>query len=190
MAIRKPSMSAQQARHLAKVRNAALNNDLPLDRIDIETKDALTKLAPPTTLAQTSALTQPTSRQSTEDEKQPAVQVFLSAPLPAKGVSSSFDFLSRQYSPAKALRMVLRRALDDYEALLEAGGFEAQPAEYPVETASARVPTIQTSRIMRTVLLDRARAYFDPLDFESNRAFGRKLACAALAAFFAAEARR
>jgi hypothetical protein len=40
------------------------------------------------------------------------------------------------------------------------------------------------------MLLNRARAYFDPLGFESNRAFGRKLACAALAAFFAAEAKR
>lgn len=188
MAIRKPSLSVQEARHLAKTRNAALDSDLPSPPL-------ATKL---NTSQETSASTPPAQSGSSmrattsllDGEHDPTTQVFLSAPLPSAGVSKSFDFLSKQYPPDKALRMILRRALDDYEAALEAARFDTLPANYTVQNASAKVAIIQTSRMMPITLLKRARAHFDPLGFESDRAFGRKLACAALAAFFAAEVKR
>lgn len=186
MAIRKPNLSVHEARHLSQARNAALDNDSPLPSIDqrIPAKPSRPSVSqsPPIATRQSS--------NTSDIEKVSTTQVFLSAPLPAGGVSRSFDYLSKQYSPAKALRMVLRRALDEYEHLLEMGGFEQLPGDYPVHTGSSKVPTIQTSRIMPITLLKRARAYFDPLGFESDRAFGRKLACAALAAFFASEMKR
>ena len=79
--------------------------------------------------------------------------------------------------------MILRRALDDYEDRLSDGSFTALPETYPV----AGHTMIQTSRIMPQELADLARLHFDPLGFESARAFGLKLATAALAAFFANE---
>jgi hypothetical protein len=112
------------------------------------------------------------------------IQVFLSAALPARGVSKSFELLCRHYAPAKSLQMILRRALDDYEVILENGDLDNLPETY-VEAASPEVcGIIQTSRIMPKRLVETARAYFDPLGFESDRAFGRKLASAALAIFF------
>ena len=182
MGIRKPNLSVKEARHLAIARNAALDNDQPLspinsvDMADTENSDA-------------KALEFGSDMAGAEN-LEPTTQVFLSAPIPADNVSRSFDFLSRQYSSEKALRMVLRRALDNYETLLENGTFQAQPLEYSVQVDASRAGTIQTSRIMPVQLLNRARAFFDPLGFESNRAFGRKLASAALAAFFVLEDKR
>lgn len=191
MVIRKPNLSVQEARQLSKARNAALDNDLPFKPIEQQAKSGTARLAsevantPPA--PRTAARPPVDSNESVDDA---TVQVFLSAPLPANGISRSFDYLSKQYAPSKALRMVLRRALDDYEEHLENGGYEAFPTEYDVSSSSPKIQTIQTSRIMPVVLLRRARAYFDPLGFESERAFGRKLASAALAAFFASEAKR
>lgn len=115
---------------------------------------------------------------------EPKIQVFVSAPLPASGVSASFDALSRRYPCAKTLQMILRRALDAYELRLEDGSCRTLPQAYPIAGA---VEIVQTSRMMPVRLVEIARAHFDPLGFESARAFGRKLACAALAAFFEAE---
>lgn len=175
MAIRKPNLSVKEARHLAATRNAALEGNEPLTPLPAPNDDANIP---------------PAAKPILDNAKEPATQVFLSAPVPAAGVSKSFDFLSRQYPPEKALRMVLRRALDNYELLLENGKFQEQPLDYAVEETSPGARTIQTSRMMRIFLLTRARAFFDPLGFESDRAFGRKLASAALAAFFASEPRR
>lgn len=188
MAIRKPSLSVQEARHLAKTRNAALDNDLPLPPLapELNTSQETSAATP----APQSGSGMRLSTSLLDGGNEPTTQVFLSAPLPSVGVSKSFDFLSKQYPPDKALRMILRRALDDYEAALEEGRFNSLPASYPVQNASAKVPIIQTSRMMPVALIKRARAHFDPLGFESDRAFGRKLACAALAAFFAREANR
>jgi len=116
------------------------------------------------------------------------IQVFLSAALPARGVSKSFERLCRQYAPAKSLQMILRRALDDYEVLLENGDLDNLPETYTEAVAPEVCGIIQTSRIMPTRLIERARAHFDPLGFESDRAFGRKLASAALAIFFEIQA--
>jgi hypothetical protein len=116
------------------------------------------------------------------------IQVFLSAALPARGVSKSFERLCRQYAPAKSLQMILRRALDDYEVLLENGDLDNLPEIYTEAVAPEVCGIIQTSRIMPLRLIERARAHFDPLGFESDRAFGRKLASAALAIFFEIQA--
>ncbi|MEI2387429.1 VirC2 family conjugal transfer protein [Breoghania sp. JC706] len=132
------------------------------------------------------------------------IQVFLSAPLPAPGASRSFDLLTRTHPPARALQMILRRALDLYEARLEDGTFTTLAREYPTlcggqdgkmaECGRGTAPggeiegeTVHTSRMMARRLVAIARAHFDPLGFESNRAFGRMLATAALAVFFEAE---
>jgi len=114
-------------------------------------------------------------------------QVFLSAPLPAPGVSSSFDTLSRNYRATKALQMILRHALDDYEALLSRGAPSKRVCTY--ETADPPV-FVSTSRMMPDHLLETAFRHLDPLGFESARAIGRKLATSALALFFEAESRR
>jgi hypothetical protein len=105
-------------------------------------------------------------------------------------VSPVFETLCRQYSPQKALQMILRRALDDYEQMLEDGTFQKSPATYATNEDGAAETIMQTSSMMPKPLLAIARAHFDPLGLESTRAFGRKLATAALAAFFAAEPRR
>lgn len=116
------------------------------------------------------------------------VQVFISAPLPAPGVSAIYEILCRQYPSQKALQMVLRRALHDYEAMLENGSFQTSPEAYAVDQAASPEDFIQTSRMMPRALVGVARAHFDPLGLESTRSFGRKLANAALASFFAREA--
>jgi hypothetical protein len=101
-------------------------------------------------------------------------------------VSSSFDLLSRQYPPEKALQMILRRALDDHEEKLADGTFQTLPESYPLGGKTV----VQTSRIMRQDLVELSGSLFDPLGFESTRASGLKLASAALASFFAAEKKR
>ena len=114
------------------------------------------------------------------------VQVFVSAAYPGQGVSASFDALSGKYPAAKALQMILRRAMDEYEDRLADSSFVDLPETYP----AAGQAMVQTSRIMPRELVDIARLHFDPLGFESSRAFGFKLATAALAAFFACERKR
>ncbi|KQU85443.1 hypothetical protein ASD00_32670 [Ensifer sp. Root31] len=114
-------------------------------------------------------------------------QVFLSALLPAPGVSPIYEMLCRQYPPRKALQMVLRRALHEYESMLEDGSFRKGPQFYATNPATRLDDFVQTSRMMPNPLLGIARAHFDPLGLESTRSFGRKLANAALASFFARE---
>ncbi|MBY5775231.1 VirC2 family conjugal transfer protein [Rhizobium leguminosarum] len=114
------------------------------------------------------------------------VQVFLSAPLPAAGVSPTFELLCKHYNPQKALQMILRKALRKYEFLLANGDFQFVTQTYVVDEALVR-DVVQTSRMMPNQLVAIARAHFDPLGLESTRAFGRKLATAALAAFFLRE---
>jgi hypothetical protein len=137
--------------------------------------------------AKSSALTPAPVLQNTAPAQNVArIQVFVSANVPAPGVSASFDLLSRQYPPEKALQMILRRALDDYEDRLADGTFQNLPDSY----ASDGKLVVQTSRIMPKDLVEVSRSHFDPLGFESTRAFGLKLASAALASFFAAEKKR
>lgn len=139
------------------------------------------------TVSPPAAASVPLEPYSTDPEK---IQVFLSAPLPAPGVSRVFELLCRQHRPKKALQMILRKALDDYEEMLEGGSFQQLAATYPCLGPDTAGSEIQTSRMIPKMLVAIARAYFDPLGFESTRAFGRKLGTAALAAFFAREARR
>lgn len=113
-------------------------------------------------------------------EPDPKVQVFLSAALPAPGFSPGFDSLCGQYRPAKALQMILRCALDDYQVILLSASL-TKAAPYPVEEP---LTLISTSRMIPRRTIEIALAHFDPLGLESARAFGRKLASAALGMFF------
>jgi hypothetical protein len=122
-------------------------------------------------------------------ESQVKLQVFLSALQPAPGVSPSFDMLSQRYPAAKSLQMILRRALDEYEHMIADGTFVGLAGTYEPDPQAHLRPPVHTSRIMAQALIERARKHFDPLGFESARAFGFKLATAALAAFFTEEAR-
>ena len=115
------------------------------------------------------------------------VQVFLSAPIPANGVSSVYEFLRRQHGPQKALQMVLRKALSAYENRLSRGALLGMTETYATDEQFSSESLVQTSRMMPKIVVAAARAHFDPLGFESTRAFGRKLGTAALAAFFDSE---
>lgn len=123
------------------------------------------------------------------DEAEKA-QIYLSAPYPKPGLSPTFELVCRHYSPQKALQMILRRALQDYDVLLESGAFQGIAKTYALDERAWPAQSVQTSRMMEKPLLALARAHFDPHGLESARSFGRKLATAALAAFFAHEPKR
>ncbi|BCH62603.1 protein virC2 (plasmid) [Agrobacterium vitis] len=209
MGIRKPSVSVTEAKRLARSRleeplsetalnaqpdgmsdavTAAVPNATPSASpeipVEIASREAVTRVEPPRIDRRKP---EPAFAEPRCDE--PKIQVFLSAPLPAAGISDAFDRLCRQYPANKALQMVLRRALDVYDTRLDNGSHLTAPNEYPIDNLSA-ITVVQTSRMMPVRLVEIARSYFDPLGFESTRAFGRKLACAALATFFEAETRR
>ncbi|GAJ95564.1 conjugal transfer protein VirC2 [Rhizobium rhizogenes] len=197
MGIRKPALSVGEARRLAAARpeivhpipaRSSKNSAQPQlperggqedrppppiaakrrdnsDRQSMLTADALSSTAPP--------------------EK---IQVFLSARPPAPEVSKIYDNLILQYSASKALQMILRRALADFENMLADGSFSTAPNSYAVPQAiSEKSIIVQTSRMFPVSLLKIARNHFDPLGLETARAFGHKLATAALASFFAGE---
>ena len=200
MAIRKPNVSVTEAKRLAKSRwdeptstpSASVPGEKSLSTprvLDSEVQAIRPELArAPTEPAPIAGKRIPADGVFPELEPaEPKVQVFLSAPLPAAGVSPSFDALNRQYPAAKALQMILRRALDGYETRLENGSHVTAPADYPAGAPAGLITIVQTSRMIPVRVVDLARKHFDPLGFESTRAFGRKLACAALATFFAAE---
>lgn len=115
------------------------------------------------------------------------IQVFVSAVLPLPHTSHVFDQLCQEYPSSKSLQMILRRAMDDYEHLLETGEHMNRPTDYPAVDDISPQTIIQTSRMIREDLLLIARSKFDPLGLETARTFGRKLATAALATFFERE---
>ncbi|WP_314964436.1 VirC2 family conjugal transfer protein, partial [Bradyrhizobium cosmicum] len=80
-----------------------------------------------------------------------------------------FDSLCGQYRPAKALQMILRRALDDYQVMLLSASLTKPVAPYPVEEP---LSLVLTSRMMPRRVVEIALAHFDPLGLESARAFG------------------
>ncbi|MCF1436952.1 MULTISPECIES: conjugal transfer protein VirC2 [Rhizobium/Agrobacterium group] len=118
------------------------------------------------------------------------IQIFLSARPPAPEVSKIYDTLILQYSASKSLQMILRRALADFESMLEDGSFSTAPKSYPISHVVNKPIIVQTSRMFPVSLLELARNHFDPLRLETARAFGHKLATAALASFFATEKTR
>lgn len=217
MGIRKPSLSVTEARRLAETRNPAgppsTSRVVPQGLPDRPEPAAATSIAPPAIEEAAKPVTPPAAVEKPVTITKPAVafaqpgrgssdthlksllptradkvQVFISALLPAPGASTIYDMLCRQYPPQKALQMVLRRALHDYESMLEDGSFEKAPNAYPVSETAGLDDFVQTSRMMPKALVGIARAHFDPLGLESTRNFGRKLANAALASFFAREA--
>lgn len=137
-------------------------------------------LSPPLMLPTSPLLAAVADHQIAKVEK---VQVFVSALRPAPGVSAMFDMLQATYSPQKALQMIMRKALQDFDSSLESGEFLKYASVYDIDRAATDAP-IQTSRMMPRTALTLARGHFDPLGLETSRAFGRKLATAALAAFF------
>lgn len=216
MAIRKPSLSVAEARLLAETRAAVMRkpqvdnpattpspqsmheNNLEvaskqkgLEGQHIE-KSSLIKGRSRSDEAnsdKSTSLTQITSLHSMQAQGHRAekVQVYLSALLPAPGISPVFEMLCRQYTPKKALQMVLRRAFQEYEAMLQDGTFKQAHETYIIDHAAGADEFIQTSRMVPKKLVGIARAHFDPLGLESTRSFGRKLASASLANFFASE---
>jgi len=211
MAIRKPSVSVTEAKRLARSRleeplsETALRaqpdgmaNTVRAEPCNAPASERQESPEREETVAQTKPphrgnrrIPEATCEEAAPPEPsiiEPKVQVFLSAPLPAAGICDAFDRLCRQYPANKALQMVLRRALDVYDIRLDNGSHLTAPNDYPIDNPGIAV--VQTSRMMPVRLVEIARSYFDPLGFESTRAFGRKLACAALATFFEAEAKR
>ena len=215
MAIRKPKVSAREARRMAGQIPA---KDVPQDieptvvsqaPLQAEQAPSPSPLAPappaPEMLAVAETAPPPSPVHVSAPSPAPApapapervsgapairnrkTQVFLSAVIPAPGVSKSFDELARFYPAPKALQMILRRAMSDYEILLANGKFAKTTMAYPVAEGRPDQLLVQTSRSMPNVLVDVALAHFDPLGFESKRAFGLKLATAALATFFKSE---
>ncbi|OWK25299.1 hypothetical protein AJ87_11545 [Rhizobium yanglingense] len=197
MGIRKPALSAVEAKRLAAARIGVSEPDLQavadksparplLDNIHPE--DSRRPLTDVRCRRQSDQRSIPTVDALSSTAVPEKIQVFLSARPPAREVSAVFDRLILQYSPVKSLQMILRRALDDYEAMLEDGSFRMAPKSYPVpQTASEHRIVAQTSRMFPVLLVEVARAHFDPLGLETGRAFGRKIATAALACFFSAE---
>ncbi|MCP3468657.1 conjugal transfer protein VirC2 [Bradyrhizobium sp. CCGUVB23] len=197
MGIRKPVLSVGEAKRLATARGRIDVLEVPATSGDSTSPEL------PTSADQTESPPRPfPGRRQRRADQQPmstadalsstiapeTIQVFLSALPPARKVSPVFDNLCGQYSPVKSLQMILRRALDDYEAMLENGSFRSAPKSYPVpDQACGACVVVQTSRMLPTSLVQIARAHFDPFGLETARAFGHKLATAALACFFAAE---
>ncbi|MEO1747905.1 MAG: VirC2 family conjugal transfer protein [Pseudomonadota bacterium] len=199
MGIRKPKVSAREARQLA---GQIPNKDG--ERVSSSAPGAIkaprkVKAPSPAPVAATTAEKPPNNAKAAAASssavsapravpvkpiRNAKTQVFLSAIIPAPGVSKSFDELSRYYPASKALQMILRRAMSDYEILLANGRFAKSTMAYPVPDGRPDQLLVQTSRSMPNELIEVATSHFDPLGFESKRAFGLKLATAALATFF------
>ncbi|UGA48970.1 VirC2 family conjugal transfer protein (plasmid) [Bradyrhizobium quebecense] len=182
MAFRKLTSSRQAARLVSTIlenRSSATISSLSAAMTPLE------PAAPPIVNARSPARSSSEERTNIlshqRAEPDPKVQVFLSAALPAPGFSPVFDSLCGQCRPAKALQMILGRALDDYQVILLSASLTKLAAAYPVEEP---LSLVSTSRMMPRRAIEIALAHFDPLGLESARAFGRKLASAALDMFF------
>ncbi|MCK7615032.1 VirC2 family conjugal transfer protein [Roseibium sediminicola] len=114
-----------------------------------------------------------------ERGKNPGVLVTVDVPLPATGVSATFDTLCRSYSAKKALALILRKAMPEFERRLLDGKAKSAPRDYPIQPGD-----LKTTRTMPEDAYQLAKSQFDPLDMLPNRQFGRIVALAALAAFF------
>ncbi|MGX5805124.1 VirC2 family conjugal transfer protein [Bradyrhizobium sp. Arg314] len=186
MGISRPTISVKKVRQLAAMRlerSPVVSTPAFSNPSEATAPTELAGLSTSVTVAPPRALparkTVGLSKESYQAD--PKVQVFLSAALPARGISASFDMLTGQYRPAKVLQMILRRALDDYELLVSDGAFTKITPVYSV----AEPPVfVATSRMMPRRLVDMALAHLDPFGVESARTFGRKLATSALVIFF------
>jgi hypothetical protein len=176
MVIRRPATTVEAARRLASVRVGETRAE----------QDAVPEgLQPQQTMP--GVVSHATTYPAGFRPRAPArkEQVFVSANLPAPSVSPIFELLCAEYSPTKALQMIMRRAFDEYEAMLLDGSFTAKVPRYAtLDEMTGEDKLVQTSRMMPVSLVAVARAHFDPLGFESARVFGHKLGTAALAAFF------
>ncbi|WFS69647.1 conjugal transfer protein VirC2 (plasmid) [Agrobacterium leguminum] len=198
MGLRKPALSATEAKRLAaarieksKVGPPASIKGATLPDLHSEIEDQSRFLTEVKHRHQLDPqLCVPTIDALSSVATQQKIQVFLSARPPAREVSLTYDRLSLQYTPIKSLQMILRRALKDYEALLEDGSFRKAPKSYPVPQMPLDNGIIAcTSRMFPVSLVNVARSHFDPLGLETKRSFGLMLATAALACFFVEEKR-
>ncbi|QCJ00985.1 conjugal transfer protein VirC2 [Agrobacterium larrymoorei] len=195
MGIRKPALSVGEARRLAALRSEVVQT-VPAHSSQGAQFPQLPERGRPEVLHPPSAakrrdnfdrkllLTADALSSAATPEK---IQVFLSARPPAPEVSKIYDNLILQYSTSKSLQMILRRALVDFESMLADGSISTAPKSYPISQVSNKPVIVQTSRMFPASLVEVARNYFDPLGLETARAFGHKLATAALASFFAGE---
>jgi len=111
--------------------------------------------------------------------QKPGVVVTIDVPLPATGVSVTFDTLCKTYPAKKALALILRKAMPEFERRLLDGKAKSAPRDYLVQPGD-----LKTTRTMPEDAYQLAKGQFDPLDMLPNRQFGRIVALAALAAFF------
>ena len=109
----------------------------------------------------------------------------ITVPTPAPGVSPSFDAVSAQQGPTRALQALIRKAMDAYEPTLLDGSFKAQPASYEAGGGDVR-----TTRRISAAAFAVAREHFDPYDVATLTGLSRMIATAALAAYFQREKRR
>lgn len=109
------------------------------------------------------------------------VTINVVAPHPAPGVSPSFDAISADLGPERAMRATSTRAWASVDAVIASGALSTVPS-YAVSGA-----VTETTRRIAPGLIDRARAKLDPHSVESQRTIGRALMTSALAAYFKAE---
>lgn len=110
------------------------------------------------------------------------VRISVTARYPAEGWSRTFDAIAAVYGAHKAMRIVVRKALDAYEAT---------PAWLPASATPPGYPARATGRLSSTRQIDGAvyaatQRIVDPMGLLSARAVDTLLVTAALTAFFAA----
>ena len=109
----------------------------------------------------------------------------ITVPTPAPGVSPSFDAVSAQQGPTRALQALIRKAMDAYEPTLLDGSFKTQPTSYEAGGGDVR-----TTRRISAEAFAVAREHFDPYDVATLTGLSRMIATAALAAYFKRDKRR
>lgn len=155
MGIRKPAVSAENARRLATGQSArSFQESMP---VTSNPRVAIAAIEPEshqtgdrTVSSQAFPAKRTVLRANERHGADPRVQVFLSAVLPARGISATFDALSAESRPTHALQMILRRALDDYELILSNGSLAENAPAYSVEEPPS---IVATSRMMRDAWL-------------------------------------
>lgn len=198
MAIRKPSLSTQEMRNRVGKETAVsakavkpLSDTKPsfeqkLPKVKEVAKKPVpspNKSSPPADRPQASCIT----ARSVKIEDEEKEQIFVSVPLPAAGVSKSFDLLRQHYTPERALQLILRKAFDEYRIMIIDGSFKKAPQNYENVPADNETGYVTTSRTIELSLYQKAAELFDPFGFESKRVVGRSIGMSALAAFFEKE---
>lgn len=184
MAIRKPSLSHKEVFHRSRT-----NIKEPVPQQQTRKAEKPIKKTKPLTKERTGIKTYSIEKEIRMSGRKSVLkkQIFLSAFEPKPSVSKTFKMLIQRHPSDKALQMILRKALTLYEPYILDGSFVRLPHDFDYAISPDGPTIVQTSRVMHVETLQRAREHFDPLNLESDRAFGRMLATAALACFFSSE---